>query len=201
MVKALGEVVMKTKKNLIFIIFILPLMLSAFSFPLPATAEETTDYEIVPCDVAAYVIDTDPAGLNVRSGPGSDYPVISVLPTYATPPEDVTVDLVIRGSVGEWMYISDPAYDGSEGEEFWKITGWVYGPMLGTYAVDYGSTGAVVPLYEGPSTGSVVLNRLVSDTEVVIVGCRGEWVKVRVNGVKGWLAPGSHCGSSKTNCC
>ncbi|MBN2224509.1 MAG: SH3 domain-containing protein [Deltaproteobacteria bacterium] len=192
---------MNPKKHLIFIVFPSVLMTAVVLPSLFAAAEEATDFEVVPCEVGAYVIDTDPAGLNVRSGPGLDYPVIAVLPTYATPPEDVTVDLVIRGSVGEWMYISDPAYDGSEGEEFWKITGWVYGPMLGTYAVDYGTTGAVVPVYGGPSTGSAVLTRLVSDTEVVIVGCRGEWVKVRVNDVEGWLAPGSHCGSSKTNCC
>ena len=35
---------------------------------------------LVPCDVGAYVIDQDPQGLNVRSGPGKNFDVIGNLP-------------------------------------------------------------------------------------------------------------------------
>ena len=36
-------------------------------------AAETDDIRTEPCDVEAYVADTDPKGINVRSGPGQSY--------------------------------------------------------------------------------------------------------------------------------
>ena len=40
---------------------------------------EQGGYTVVPCDVSAYVIDKDPNGLNVRSGPGRSYSMIGNL--------------------------------------------------------------------------------------------------------------------------
>ncbi|MDY6898587.1 MAG: hypothetical protein SWZ49_11000, partial [Cyanobacteriota bacterium] len=44
------------------------------------------------CDVGAFVIDKDPKGLNVRSGPGTKYRIIDKLPTtYEIAPVEVRI--------------------------------------------------------------------------------------------------------------
>ena len=193
---------MKQKKHLIFIMFLSILMTAVVLPSLNAEDEETTDYEVVPCSVIAYIIDKDPAGVNVRSGPGIEYPVIYTFPPCRVPPEYITVSLRIHGSVGEWMYIIDPCCDNEfEGTEFEKIEGWVYGPSIGLRTKAYWTDEAVVPLYEEPSTDSPILARFQSDTGGAIIGCQGKWVKVSIKGIEGWLAPEFQCGAPYTNCC
>ena len=57
-----------------FLLFLSILIVIAFLPSFPATAAETADGEVVPCDVPCYVISDDPAGVKVRSGPGDSYP-------------------------------------------------------------------------------------------------------------------------------
>ncbi|MBN2224522.1 MAG: SH3 domain-containing protein [Deltaproteobacteria bacterium] len=186
---------MKTKENLrILSALFIPIVVTLFS-TFPAIAAETAGYEVVPCEVHAYVIDVNPSGVNVRSGPGEGYPVIALLPPVGVAPDYNDVDVMIRGSVGEWMRISDPWSSTTETKEgFEKTVGWVYGPSLGLRAKGF------APLYEEPNTESPVLVRVPHDDGGAVIGCQGEWVKVNYRGVKGWLAPGTHCGASVTTC-
>ncbi|MBN2223866.1 MAG: SH3 domain-containing protein [Deltaproteobacteria bacterium] len=186
---------MKTKTHLPFIVLFTLLVTSAFSLYLPATAAETGDYEVTPCDVGACIVLDNPAGVSVRSGPGEEYSVITTLPYDP----GGAVDLVIRGSVGEWMRVSSFSYDGNQTEEFRKTVGWIYAPpSLVVSAWPHGTPFA--SLYEEPNAASPVLTNLPEHAVAAVIGCRGEWVKVNYKGVKGWLAPGTHCGACITNC-
>ena len=105
---------MKPKNYLPFISILALFTLITFLPPSPATAAETAGYEVTPCQppgeggyddcMYARVYDTDPAGTNVRSGPGTDYSIVKTLPS------DRPVLVTITGSVGEWMRIEDPKY-------------------------------------------------------------------------------------------
>ena len=165
--------------------------------PPPPSRRPITRSSRATCE--CYVISDDPAGVNVRSGPGAQYPVIGTLPTGP----GVVVSPRITGSVGEWLRIED-IWVGEWPEESihprfpdsgpLKLTGWVSGPVLGVQTqwpeeYDSSTRSAVVPLHEEPATGSAVLIRVKSWLVVPVVGCRGEWVKVRYRGVEGWLAP------------
>jgi SH3-like domain-containing protein len=167
---------------------------TALLISLPAVAAETTG-AVVPCDCDAYVVDTDPAGLNVRSGPGTTNSVITTLPT------DRPVEVTITGSAGAWMRISD-AYiyvvDAPTGDITMTFEGWVYGPLLAVTARPSGPM--TVPLYREASTASGVLLGLPMDSEVTLTGCKGTWMKVRYGQVEGWLGPESHCGNPVTTC-
>jgi SH3-like domain-containing protein len=186
-------------KTYLPIISILALFTLITFLPLsPVTPAETAGVEIVPCSVGAYVISDNPAGVKVRSGPGEENAVIATLPIDP----EVEVILYINGVAGEWFRITELyIYGDSKGEtQTPDLVGWVTGPVLGLRAIRYGTTGAVVPLYEKPDTKSPVLTRLQSDAEVVVVGCRGDWVKVNYKGIEGWLAPESQCGNPFTSC-
>jgi SH3-like domain-containing protein len=165
------------------------LTVMAFVPSLPAFAAETADYEVVPCDrVLAFVYDTDPAGLNVRSGPGSDYPVIATLPT------NQPVELLITGAVGAWMRITEPS-----GQTFdtMNIVGWVYGPLLAVWTQGNPSG---IPLHTKPSASSPILAKIPNGITVSITGCQGEWLKVKYREIEGWLDPTDQCGAFITSC-
>ena len=110
---------MNTKKYLSAILFIALLITTAIFFSLPAVSAEPTEDEIVECFLLnAYVIDSDPNGTNVRSGPGKNNPVIATLNYHE--------EIRIRVSVGEWMLV--------EKEDEYDPIGWVYGPLLAVVA-------------------------------------------------------------------
>ena len=146
------------------------------------------------CDVHAYVTDRDPNGLNVRSGPGKVFSVVGNLPF-----RDYTgVGVHITGSQGEWMRINLGVEEGAEEERvFFKGTGWVYGPLLGLtgIAIDNGATS----LYRQPIKGRIVA-RVPGGDDVTVRGCRGEWLYVEYENVKGWAAPGTLCSNPLTTC-
>lgn len=142
------------------------------------------------CSIGAYVIDKDPQGLNVRSGPGNSYNVIDKL---ATTTAGVIVDLT--ASQGDWVQLTKA--ESSEGMEF-QGTGWVYARLLGTSTRGYGTEG--VSVYSSPSTQSSVLGRIPPSTSVTLLGCDRSWALVEYQGLKGWLEPESQCGNPFTTC-
>lgn len=152
-------------------------------------------YMIVPCDAAAYVIDHDPNGLNVRSGPGKNYAVIGNLPNKA----DTGVGLHITGSSGDWVRIDSGVEEGTEQEQtLFKGVGWVYAPLLGLTGIAQ-SKGATL-LYREASQKSGVVKRVPGGDDVNVWGCRGEWLYVEYKKVKGWAAPKTLCSNSLTTC-
>ncbi|MBN2223093.1 MAG: SH3 domain-containing protein, partial [Deltaproteobacteria bacterium] len=176
---------MNTKNRLSFISF---LVFAAMMILLPsfsATAAETAGYTVTPCQepdcwscMYAWVYDTDPAGTNVRSGPGTDYDIVTTLPS------DRTVLVTITGSVGEWMRIEDASILNEADETELHFTGWVHGSRLTVMVLaGYGQA----PLYAEPDTASSVLTRITSKTDVRVAGCREGWIKVRYREFVGWL--------------
>ena len=156
-----------------------------------AGAEATTR-----CDAQAYVIDRDPKGMNVRSGPGSHHKVIGNLPN-----QDVNgIGVHITGSQGDWVRIDLAVEEGGEEERtFFKGEGWLYGPLLGVDGV--GGIEGGTKLYREPTGRSRILGRLVAGEEGAIVrGCRGKWMYVEYKKVRGWAAPGTLCANSLTTC-
>ena len=153
-------------------------------------------YVMVPCDVSAYVIDHDPNGLNVRSGPGKSYAVIGNLPyTYET-----GVGVHITGSSGDWVQIDLGFEEGTEEEKtLFKGVGWVYAPLLGLSGIAHYPDGVTL-LYRETSPRSRVVKRIPGGDDVNVRGCRGKWFYVEYKNVKGWAAPKTLCSNPLTTC-
>jgi SH3-like domain-containing protein len=152
------------------------------------------------CSVAAYVVDPDPQGLNVRSGPGKEFNIIGKLPNAKQ--NDVAVN--ISGSTGRWVEI-DNAEIAEEGNPLTRGKGWVFGPLLSTRATlrAYADTGDATPrvkVYSEPVRKSAVSAKLPVDTEVKIIGCKGGWVQIQFKVIEGWLDPESQCANTLTTC-
>ena len=79
----------------------------------------------------------------------------------------------------------------------------VSGPMLATERKNNPSMDPSerrVRLFKEPSPRSAVVTRLPSETQVNLVGCKGDWARVRHQKSEGWLAPDSQCHSTLTTC-
>jgi SH3-like domain-containing protein len=171
------------------------LLVLFFSQGLPLQAGEVPKAGLIPCHCTAYVIDTDPKGLNVRSGPGTNYTVTATIPT------NNSVEIWIIGSLGPWMSIERAyifAEDDTSDDVDMKITGFIYGPLLAVQTRPSGLK--LIPLYTEPDITSRVIAELPMDIEVVLTGCQGTWVKVKYGDIEGWLDPESHCGNPVTTC-
>src|SRR5829696_8647999 len=89
------------------------LALSAASGVAPAYAPGRAGGEATTrCDVKAYVVDRDPKGMNVRSGPGGAHKVVGNLPNAEV--EGIRVH--ITGSQGDWVRIDLAVEEGGEQE-------------------------------------------------------------------------------------
>jgi len=149
------------------------------------------------CDLWTYVLDPDPQGLNVRSGPGKQFAAVAKLPHV-----EYSLEVHVTGASGQWLRVSE-ASEQDSGKNVFKGTGWVYGPALGTDTKDYAATDPNEPrvkLYKEASARSSVVLRLPNETEVALTGCKGHWARVRHKNVEGWLAPDSQCHSTLTTC-
>lgn len=165
-------------------------------YPSPASGEaKTAGIEVIPCDnVAAYVVDNDPKGVNIRSGPDTDYPSIATLPT------DRPVQVTITGAIGDWVLIKDPIFRSKEKEMTMKIAAWVNARLLGARTKYAGDPSGFVILYKDMSAESAVVAEIPRDTEAAILECRGGWLKVQIDKQEGWLGPGSSCGNPFREC-
>ena len=142
------------------------------------------------CRISAYVIDKDPKGLNVRSGPNNSSEIIGKLPTTT-----IAVIVDLAGSQGDWVQLTKA--ESPEKIEF-QGTGWVYAQLLGTSTRGYGSNG--VSVYSSPSTQSSTIGRLPKTTGVKLLSCDQSWALVERDGLKGWIAPDAQCPNPLTTC-
>ena len=150
-----------------------------------------------PCDLWVYVLDPDPQGVNVRSGPGKQFDVTAKLPH-----DEYSLMVHVSGASGQWVRVSE-AERMESGENVFKGAGWVYAPGLGTQTKDYAGLDPEAPrvkLYKEPSKRSAVVLRLPNETEVALTGCKGRWARVRHKNVEAWLDPDSQCHSTLTTC-
>ena len=148
----------------------------------------------VPCNIHAYVVDKDPNGLNVRSGPGSTFKVVGNLPNQKV---DGGIGVHITGSSGDWFRIDEAFEEGGEEERvFFKGVGWVYGPLLGSDGVGGGTN-----VYKEMSPKSRVVARVPGDGGgLTLRGCKGRWTYVEYKKVRGWAAPDTLCTNPLTTC-
>lgn len=168
------------------------------------TGKETT----VACDVRSYMIDHDPGGTNVRSGPGKTFKVIGNLPTQGV--EGIGVH--ITGSNGDWVRIDHAVEEGGDQERIFfpsapvtggtagpQAQGWIHTSLLGAsgMAITRGGTN----LYGQPKKNSGVVTRVTGgDDSVLVHACRGGWMYVEYKKLKGWAAPDTLCANSLTTC-
>jgi uncharacterized protein YgiM (DUF1202 family) len=139
------------------------------------------------CKISAYVIDRDPAGLNVRSGPNSTSSIVSKL---AHADEGPIVSIV--GSNGKWMLIDSA--ESMDSEEVFKGSGWVYGLLLGT------STRYKVNVRKEPRMKSQVIGTIAAEEEVKLTGCKGGWARIQYGNLEGWIEPEAQCPNPVTTC-
>ncbi len=173
----------------------------------PETGVATTTI----CRMSAWSSDPDPAGLNVRAGPGTDYAVIGRLP----PPQDIggmsfATEVSIVGSRDGWFKIDaatinnyivdygpDPVFEGE---------GWVSGRLL---ALSIEGSG----LFMEPSRHAPLALELSENSglrqapdyfgfELELRACMGNWAEVEITDlgkrVRGWTD--NICSSQVTTC-
>lgn len=179
----------------------LPLLVCLGMLLLPASAGAGRGTQLVGtpdevCGLQAYVVDPDPQGLNVRSGPGKQFPAVGKIPRG----EDA-VGVTVVGSAGQWLQVQDAQTQG-EGEILFKGPGWVYGPLLATETRSEGYDGPkpVVKVYRQPSARSAVVGKLPPGLEVKIIGCKARWARIQSKGLTGWIDGESQCANTLTNC-
>ena len=180
-------------------VLLLLMCLGMFLLPAPAGAGRSVQLVGSPdevCSLRAYVVDPDPQGLNVRSGPGKQFPVVGKIPRG-----DGAVGVNVVGSVGQWLQVEDARIQGEE-EVLFKGPGWVYGPMLATETRSEGYDGPkpVVKVYREPSARSAVAGKLPPGLEVRITGCKAHWARIQSKGLTGWIDGESQCANTLTNC-
>jgi uncharacterized protein YgiM (DUF1202 family) len=135
------------------------------------------------CDIFAYVTDTDPQGLNVRSGASTNNKILGQIPINET--------VQVISAAGDWVQITN-ASDGFQG------TGWVFVSKLSLTTQGYGTNG--VDLYADTSQQGTKLRRIPANTVVKLLGCQGDWAQVEYQNVKGWLTREDQCGAALTSC-
>ncbi len=156
---------------------------------LASTAPAIAQQRGATCNISAYVTDNDAAGLNVRAGPSARARVLGVITSQASAVAE------IRGQSGTWFRVSR-IFDAEDDRTLFSGEGWVHSSLVGLSVAN-----ADPRLYAGPTRRSRVLARLIPDqSEVTLVGCSGDWVRVRHRGLDGWLARGGQCSNPLTTC-
>lgn len=142
------------------------------------------------CNISAFVIDKDPKGLNVRSGPSASQDIIGNLPTTTV---GVVVD--ITASKGDWVQLSKA--ESPDKVEF-QGAGWVSAKLLGTSTRGYGTKG--VSVYKSANNQSSVVGSIPPETGVTLLGCSQSWALVEYEGTKGWIEPEAQCANPLSTC-
>lgn len=168
--------------------------------------------DIAACNISAWSTDPDPAGLNVRAGPGADTAVIARLPAPLKV-EGYTfgAEVSITGSKDGWFRIGKAVLEDYVGNQKTKVLfegeGWVTGRFLSL-------TVNAIDLRRAPSGSAPVVTRLIGeDAEGVGAGpdsfaierleaCEGNWVKIKGtflgSAFNGWTT--GTCSNQVTTC-
>jgi SH3-like domain-containing protein len=163
----------------------------------PASDVASVPDSVVECDVEAYVIDSDPKGMNVRAGPGRTFAVVGNLPNADV---DGIVVHITGWTGGDWVRIDRAdVQGGGEDSTIFRRSGWVYGPLLGVEGVGWVPGGT--KLHAEPSLRSRVVARMAAGDEGgTVAGCRGKWMIVQLKRTRGWAEPETTCSNSLTTC-
>lgn len=166
----------------------------------PATAAIANSRVDHSCDLRLNVVDPDPAGVNLRSGPSVR--TGKVIATLAPVGEWISVHVV--GQAGAWLLIDhaeaidDDAPDGVR--EVFRGGGWVHASRLGISELLVGE-GTV--LRASPAADAAEVRRIATpDDEPAqkrVLGCRAGYLQVDLgDGVSGWTD--TFCTNERTTC-
>lgn len=153
--------------------------------------------QTVACEATLDIADQDPAGLNVRASPGGA--VVTALKARGR-----WVEVEVTGQNGGWAHIKSATMQADENDNvdnagpIWKGDGWVAFSKLGVSEFDSRSR-----FYAAPSEHAKLVLSLENyhDEGVLpdaILGCDGEWLKVRIKGIVGWTH--TWCTNQLTTC-
>jgi SH3-like domain-containing protein len=122
--------------------------------------------------------------VNAHQGPGPDYPVV-----WAYHAKGLPVQVVAETE--DWRRICDP--DGN--------AAWIKRIMIdGKRNVMVLGTGAL-PIRKGPDAASPSVGEINARSLAGLDGCQGDWCKVKIQGVKGWLPAASLWGTATGRVC
>lgn len=166
--------------------------LGGLSFPSSAQ-----DEPLAPCNIAAYSIDKDPKGLNVRTGPGIKNKIVARLTRVDDGGYAILPEMEIVGSQGPWLRITR-AVQGLDGKLLFSGFGWVHSSLVATTTRGYERGHVMLRRARNPSSSAVA--KVPRETEVSLRGCKGSWALVEYKDKRGWLAPEDQCGTAATTC-
>ncbi len=151
--------------------------------------------QTVACDIKLNVTDQDPAGLNVRATPGGA--IVTALKAKGR-----WVQVHVTGQSGEWARIDDAREirdeTGQPEKLLFKGAGWVAFSKLGVEDFD-----SRARLFAAPNEKAKVVLSLEGSGDATapaesILGCDGDWLRLRVMGVVGWT--NAWCTNQLTTC-
>ncbi len=193
---------------------------AALSVLLPAVAAQAQNT----CNMEAYTIDEDPKGINVRAAASAQAKVVGVIPVK----KDQDIGVTIAAESQGWFRIARYYNFGTDKDV--KLSGWVHGSRLGSSLQMMDTQNGSLQLREGPSERDktpvllkweageeMKLKRLTAElpggrseiidwekikgaATAVLLGCRNDWVKIRVHKFEGWVQRNALCGSPVTTC-
>ena len=108
--------------------------------------------------------------VNVRTGPGEQYPIDWVFTR-----KDMPVEIVAE--FNHWHRIRD--VDGTEG--------WVQERMVAGKRTVVVNKGGVRPLYQRPDPEAAVMARVEPGVVARLAECRGAWCRVETDDIAGWM--------------
>ncbi len=107
--------------------------------------------------------------VNMRAGPGAQYPVIWVYVRHGLPVEVV-------GEFEYWLKVRD--VDGTEG--------WIHKSLLSGRRMGM-VTGDTQPAFRMPKDGAAPVFRAEAGVQVRLLRCQGAWCQIEARGLKGWM--------------
>lgn len=194
--------------------------LAALAMLLPAAIAQAQNK----CAMEAYTIDEDPKGINVRAAASAQAKVIGVIPVK----KDQDIGVTIAEESQGWFRIVKYHNFGTDKDV--TLVGWVHGSRLGSSLQMMESQRGALQLREGPSERNktpvllkweageeMKLKRLTAElpggkseiidwekikgaATAVLLGCRNDWVRIRVHKYEGWVHGNALCGSPVTTC-
>jgi len=118
--------------------------------------------------------------VNVRTGPGARYPIDWMFKRKAMPVE-------IVAEYENWRKIRD-----------WQgASGWVHQSLL-TGKRSFIISTKTASLYKTPATSAEVVAKLEPEVMGEIRSCAGDWCRVKVSGISGWIERGGMWGVYKS---
>jgi hypothetical protein len=158
-------------------------VLSLFAL-VPAARAQTT------CNVIVDVTDTDPNGTNVRDAPSGKAIAVLAQPAGA----DDWIEVHVTGQSGDWYEIDGAKLIGDSVKSVFKGKGYLHKSVLGVSGLQNGTT-----IWTDPDTKSRVLDPgAAGDQPVTLLGCSGDFLKVRVRKGTGWTK--GVCTNQRTTC-